>query len=66
MKNSLSPEDKAALLEKLVIKAPPEFFEKYKNLLLDYHDVCSKSSFDLGFTDVVQHKVSLTSEDPIC
>ena len=65
VKNSLLAEDKAALLEKLVIKAPPEFFEKYKSLLLDYHDVCSKSSFDLGFTDVVQHKVSLTSEDPI-
>ena len=65
VKNSLSSEDKAALLEKLVIKAPPEFFEKYKSLLLVYHDVCSKSSFDLGFTDLVQHKVSLTSEDPI-
>ena len=65
VKNSLSPEDKAALLEKFVIKAPPEFFEKYKSLLLDYHDVCSKSSFDLGFTDIVQNKVSFTSEDPI-
>ena len=40
VRNSLSAEDKEALLEKLVIKAPPEFFEKYKNLLLDYHDVC--------------------------
>ena len=65
VKNSLLAEDKGDLLEKLVIKAPPEFFEKYKNLLLDYHAVCSKSSFDLGFTDVVQHKVSLTLEDPI-
>ena len=31
VKNSLSPEDKAALLEKFVIWAPPEFFEKYKS-----------------------------------
>ena len=38
---SLSPEDKEALLEKLVIRDPPKFFEKCKNLLLDYHDVCS-------------------------
>ena len=65
VRNSLSAEDKEALLEKLVIKAPPEFFEKYKNLLLDYHNVCLKLSFDVGVTDVVQHKVSLTSEDPI-
>ena len=41
------------------------FLRNIKALLLDYHDVCSKSSFDLGFTDVVQHKVTLTSEDPI-
>ena len=65
VKKFLLAEDKEALLEKLMIKAPPEFFEKYKKLLLDYHDVFSKSSFDLGFTDVVQHKVTLTAEDPI-
>lgn len=46
-RHSLTPEDKEALLEKLVYRAPSEFFEKCNNLLMDYHDVCSKSSFDL-------------------
>ena len=38
---------------------------RYKQLLLDYHDTCSKSKFDLGCTDVVEHKIKMKTEDPI-
>ena len=29
-----------------------------------YHDVFSKSKFDIGRTDVIEHKVTMKSEDP--
>ena len=32
---------------------------------MKYHDVCSKGKFDLGRTDVIEHKVSMKTEEPI-
>ena len=34
-------------------------------LIVKYHDVCSKGKFDLGRTDVIEHKVSMKTEEPI-
>ena len=61
----LSEDEKKMLLEGLVIKAPPEIQQKYVDLLIMYHDTCSKSKFDIGRTNVIEHKVVLNNEDPI-
>ena len=37
----------------------------YHQLIHRYHDVVSKGKFDLGWTDVVEHKMNLTDEDPV-
>ena len=34
-------------------------------MLYRYHDVISKGRFDLGWTDVVEHKIDLTDDDPV-
>ena len=42
-----------------------EFLHLYQQLIFDYHDVCSKSKYDIGRTEVIEHKVVLNSPDPI-
>ena len=61
----LSEEEKKMLLEGLVIKAPPEIQQKYVDLLIMYHDTCSKTKFYICRTNVIEHKVVLNNEDPI-
>ena len=61
----LSEEDKRTLLEGLVIKAPPDIQQKYVDLLIMYHDTSSKSKFDIGRTNVIDHKVVLNKKDTI-
>ena len=34
-------------------------------MLYRYHDVISKGKFDLGWTDVVEHKIELNDDDPV-
>ena len=48
-----------------IINVPDEYKDIYQALNLDYHDVCSKSKFDIGRTDVIEHKVVLNTENPI-
>ena len=48
-----------------MIKAPPDIQQRYVDLLIMYHDTCSKLKFDIGRTNVIEHKVVLNSEDPI-
>ena len=61
----LSEEERRFLSLNLVIKAPMEFLHRYQQLIFDYHDICSKPKFDIGQTDVIEHKVVLNSPDPI-
>jgi len=44
----LSPADRDALLRDLRVEASPEWRQKYLDLILQYHDVCSKSKFDIS------------------
>ena len=62
---SLSEEERRFLSENLDIKAPMEFLHRYQQLIFDYHDVCSKSKFDIGRTNIIEHKVVLNSQDPV-
>ena len=61
----LSEEGRTFMEDNLKTSAPQDVFHRYKDLCLRYHDVFSRSKFDLGRTDVVEHKVTLKSEDPI-
>ena len=57
--------EKEFLLEHLNVSAPVEWRDKYIDLVMKYHDVCSKGKFDLGRTDMVEHKVTMKTEEPI-
>lgn len=48
-----------------VIGGSPEFKKKCLKLLLEFQDVVSMDSYDLGRTKVMPHKIKLKSEDPI-
>jgi len=61
----LSAEDRDLLLRTLQVDAPPAWRERYLDLILQYHDVCSKSKFDIGRTDVIEHQVNLKTEEPV-
>ena len=60
-----TPAEKAELLRRLQIKAGAAARPIYEDLFVDYHDVCSKDKFDLGFSDVIEHKIVMKDEDPV-
>jgi hypothetical protein len=64
-KEQATPEERRDLEQRVQIKAQGEFRAKYLRLILRYHDVCSKTKFDLGFTDVIKHSIRINSEVPI-
>ena len=53
------------LNESLDIQAPAPWDSAYRELLLNYHDVVSKGKFDLGFTDVIEHKIEMQDDHPV-
>ena len=59
----LSEEDRKLMIDSVSIKASLNHHDL--DLCLHYHDIFSKSKFDIGRTDVIEHKVHLKSEDPI-
>ena len=64
-KTDLSKEEVEFMDKSLNIRAPVEYCDKYKDLCLKYHDVFSKSKFDIGRADVVEHSINLKEKDPI-
>ena len=62
---ALEEAERADLVKKLNIRAPDEWKGKYEQLFLDYHDVCSRSKFDLGFSDIIEHKIVMKDEEPV-
>ena len=61
----MSSEEKDFLLSQLRVSASSEWKARYIDLIVKYHDVCSKGKFDLGRTDVIEHRVSMKSDEPI-
>ena len=61
----MTSEEKDFLLSQLNVSAPSEWKTRYMDLRVKYHDVCSKGKFDLGRTDVIEHKVSMKMGEPI-
>lgn len=62
---NISEEKKKDLASSWHIGAPISHKHKYENLILKYHDIFSNHKFDLGFSDLVSHKVEMTSDQPI-
>ncbi len=55
----MTEEDKKFIRENLNLGCPENFKEKYFRLFEKFHDVVSKSKFDLGRTKVIQHEVKM-------
>ena len=50
---------------KPMIRTPEAWKQKYLDLIMRYHDVISKDKFDLGKTDMIEHKIVMKDEIPI-
>ena len=63
--NKLNKKEEQEFLSKLHCKCPDEWRQKYLDLILRFNDVFSKDKFDLGFCDVIEHKVHMKTDDPV-
>ncbi len=43
----------------------PDEVAQLRDLLAEYHDIFSKSDFDMGHTDLVNHRIELTDVQPL-
>ena len=48
-----------------VENVPPEFQEKYLNLMYRYHTIFSDDKHDIGRSDLIPHEIHLKNKDPI-
>lgn len=62
---AISQEEKDFILANVKIAATQEWTQRYLDLILRYHDTCSKGKFDLGRTGIVKHSIKLKTEEPI-
>jgi hypothetical protein len=61
----LNEKEKEEFLDKLQLKCPDEWKSKYTALCLRFHDVFSKSKFDLGRCNTIEHSIRLKDTDPV-
>jgi transposase InsO family protein len=61
----ITPEERRTLEQRVQVRAQGEFRARYLRLIMQYHDVCSKTKFDLGFTDVIKHSIRMENDVPI-
>jgi hypothetical protein len=60
----ISESAKSELLKNAVIDCPKQWRQEYEKLIMDYHEVISKDPFDLGWTDVISHKIRMRDQVP--
>jgi hypothetical protein len=61
----LKPKEKKVLKERLQVLAEEPWRQQYLDLMLRYHNVCSKDKFDLGCEDVIEHSIVMEAERPV-
>ena len=61
----LNETDRTKLVERIRLEAPAEWKQQYLDLILRYHDVLSRNKFDLGWTEVIQHRINMKDQTPI-
>jgi hypothetical protein len=58
----LEPKEKKVLKEQLQVLAEEPWRQQYLDLMLRYHNLCSKDKFDLGCVDVIEHSIVMEDE----
>jgi hypothetical protein len=61
----LKPKEKKVLKERLQVLAEEPWRQQYLDLMLRYHDVCSKDKFDLCCADVIELSIVMEDERPV-
>jgi hypothetical protein len=61
----LKQKEKKVLKEQLQVLAEEPWRQQYLDLMLRYHDVCSKDKFDLGCADVIEHSIVMEDDRPV-
>jgi len=61
----MTKEEEDELRARLQIQVEGNWRQKYEDLMLRYHDVCSKDKFDLGHASVIKHKIKMTDDTPV-
>jgi hypothetical protein len=61
----INPKEKKVLKERLQVLAEEPWRQQYIDLMLRYHDVCSKDKFNLGCADVIEHSIVMEDEKPV-
>jgi hypothetical protein len=58
----LEPKEKKVLKEQLQVFPEEPWRQQYLDLMLRYHNVCSKDKFNLGCADVIEHSIDMEDE----
>ena len=61
----ISKEKAEYLSQSVKISSPPEYQERYKSLVMEFHDVFASSKDDIGHTDLVTHKIHLKNQNQV-
>jgi hypothetical protein len=59
------PNEKKVLKERLQVHAEEPWKQQYIDLILRYHDVCSKDNLNLGCANVIEHSIVMEDERPV-
>jgi ribonuclease HI len=60
----ISDQEKVDLISKLQIKADKPWKQRFTDLVVKYHDVCSKDKYDLGRASVIKHSIRVKDTSP--
>jgi hypothetical protein len=61
----VTPEHRDYLTTKAQIQVEGPWRQRYLDLIMRYHDVCSKDRYDIGFADVIQHSIRMKDDTPV-
>ena len=63
--HSMDPKQAKELEARLQIHATGPIRTRYRELIMQYHDVISKDKFDLGRASVIKHKIKMRDGQPL-
>jgi hypothetical protein len=61
----LKQKEKKVLKEQLQVLGEEPWRQQYIDLMLRYHDICSKDKFNLDCADVIEHSIVMEEERPV-
>ena len=60
----ISDQERADLRQRLHVKATGVWKTRLEDLMIRYHDVCSKNKYDLGRAEVIKHSIRMQDDVP--